>query len=248
MANVDEAVKPQVIDITTYKGNMGAQGAFNPEANPMDRKPPIPAGEYDLAFSPAKEDAVTMLLDDKKQEVFTLNLVCKVPDGPHKDRIVYHKINTRVTQNGTTTAGFWMLKGGCPIEKIQACKTSFELISLAYRFFAKKEPIIKGCIVEWQGWSKTAERVVFSKMTNFPVDRNGGYESPTTFRHKDGQTEEISATPKIIGLSDGKKKKEETKTTTPTAKVKIVPQEKAVEVATDDNDDDANVDAFAEFD
>lgn len=160
---------------------------------------PPPAGRYDLHVTEAK-DCYEQATTEQGQVFYKANLECRIVNsGTDADgTVVFARVSTFVARGKKiSTMAYVLLKLGYPADKLAGPITPIQLVQKFAKWIRKADRIAKGCLLDWQGWSKNLEKVVFNKMADFPPTRDGGHQHIVDYRKVGSPSEEIVARLKL---------------------------------------------------
>jgi hypothetical protein len=170
---------------------------FNADA--WIRPTPPPMGIYDLKLFPAKDTYHMVLRDESKgadapgNVYYTANLECRiVSNNPEYDNYpCFTMVNTLVGRGReiSTMMGLVRLTGATP----KTNKLNDLQQAVILREVLKKEPVVRGVFLDWEGYSKNDKKSVCRSMTDFPKDQDGKFQSTFTRTDSNRDKEEITA-------------------------------------------------------
>lgn len=204
--NNQRELKEKGIPVTDWNDSKLVTGAtvkVDPTQDAWEQSAPPPKGEYDLRLHLGKNGFTMDKLDENKpfddnNVVYKCELECKiVSDDPLINGFtVFGNVSTRRgrAKDISTMEGLMVKCGFTKMPNEMAPKQAAMYLD---KIIKQREPVLKGCKLDWQGWSKKTESVIFWSMEDFPKNKDGTYNHLPIVTLHNRQSEEIPARIKI---------------------------------------------------
>ena len=198
MAVIEEKEKQERKFIDPLAGDLEAGEAveLDTEADAFERTAPPPMGRYDLHITLAKE-AWEEVKTDSRELYYRVNLECKIVDAPDPEingTMVFARLSTFLGRGKKiSTMAHVLLKMGYPKEKLAGAISPKDLMVKFHKFVTKQDRFVKGCLLDWQGYSPAQKAVIYNKMADFPKGPDGQYKHIVEYRKAGSPSEEIIA-------------------------------------------------------
>lgn len=199
--------KPVVVDWSNVNAlPKGKKSKLDPTEDAWEMSAPPPKGDYDLKLFVSGNSGWTILNrepNDDDTAFYSCNMECRIvsEDKDIDNYPVFGTVTTRIGRGkNISTMAAMIRKCGfkCPDEA-----TDLE-VAQVFRKVLAKEPILHGCELDWQGWSKEDKKVVFMGMDDFPEDSEGNKKFRVVRTANSGVREEIVAQLKVKTWGDAK--------------------------------------------
>lgn len=250
MAVLDDNQKTEavLIDPSNFKLANSAAMQLDVEADAYERSAPPPAGRYNVHFTPS-EKCYELKKTEDGTEYVVANLEGRIVDCPNDELngfMIFARVSTFLGRGKKiSTMAYVLLKMGYPKEKLQGELTVEELVNKFNKFIIKQDRVVKDCLLDWQGWSQVQEKVIFSKMADFPKGPDGKHLHIVDYRKAGQPSEEITARLKLKDWGGSSGAPGGAKAPASPAKAPVVVKRSAVVAATPEEDEDAPAPALA---
>lgn len=235
-------VEPVLIDPANFTLANSEAMEMDLEADAYERAAPPPAGRYDLHFTPS-EKCYELRKTDDGTEYVVANLEGRIVNCPNEElngTMVFARVSTFLGRGKKiSTMAYVLLKMGYPKEKLSGAITPNELVNKFSKFLIKQDRVVKDCLLDWQGWSQLQEKVVYSKMADFPKGPDGKHLHIVDYRKMGNPSEEITAKLKLKDWGGSSGAPGAAKAPTSPAKAPVVVKRSAVVAAAPEEDEDA---------
>ncbi len=217
MAVVDEKKKyekpeEKVVDLSDKSLVTGEASVLDLEADAYARAALVPAGRYDLKLALGTKDATTLgYTDDKnpKTAFYSIKFTGTVVNNDeYEGRIVYVTVTTKVNKSNISRMMHVLLRTGVDKSKLKGKELTPLQLARAFVQKLASGPIIKHCLIDWQGYSKADGITVYKGMENFPLNEETGvYEQEVSRKSTStGAMEIIDARLEVKDWGDGYEK------------------------------------------
>lgn len=178
----------------------GEATTLDTEADAYERLAPPPAGRYDVHVMESDE-CYEKKFTEAGEIYYVANLEAKIVNAADENVngfTVFPRVSTFISKGKTiSTMAYVLLKLGYPKEKLTGEITPVMLVKKFCKWIRGADRIAKGCLLDWQGWSQLHEKVVFSKMSDFPANKDGGHDHIVQYKAKGMPTDEVVAKLKL---------------------------------------------------
>jgi hypothetical protein len=200
MANEQSfADRSKLVDLNDSGLFAGDTVTLNFDSDAWAYPAPPPMGNYDLKLFPAKEFVKMVKRDETKpfeapgNVYYQANLECRIvaPGQDWDNTPVFATVSTIVGRGRelSTMIGVVRLTGAIPKKNTLS---DLEQVKILHTVL-KKEPIIRGVFLDWEGYSKNDKKSVCKSMTDFPKAQDGTYQHSFTRIDSQRDKEEITA-------------------------------------------------------
>jgi cell division septation protein DedD len=177
----------------------GEASKLDVDADAYDVPMPPVKDRYDLRVALSEKDAIKMRrIDDKDPSTtyYSVALECRiVSDDPEvANRAAYAYVSSRMAKGQKiSTLAYVLFKCGYPKDKLADKEVDQLTLVRGFVKFIGDGRIVKGCLLDWEGYSKEQSKTIFRSMDHFPVGEDGTHEHIVMISSPNGGKEEITA-------------------------------------------------------